>query len=250
MNRVKCVAFLLLGCFTPAHAFTTVDEQIDHYLEVFFTGEQNAKITMLKRLQWSGISDPRLFNSFEYEVERKGMKSNNKLNKGERDLVAHQIRALGYSGNARYRWVLERVSKKSKNTNFRNHAKKALLQLDKFNYWHQLIADSEFSIEGKSVEITTYMKMLSTDHFMVQRLAARAMFHERRQDVDLLALSAEKLERLYLQPGLDGEAQDTVAWLCKAIGENGNREYGELLQRVVKDTPYRKVRNHAKKYIE
>jgi len=250
MNRIKWVALLLLGCFTPAHAFTTVDEQIDHYLNVYYNGEHSAKITMLKRLQWSGISDPRLYYPIEQQVRLLGMYARSKLKSPDRELLAHQIRALGYSGNDRYRNILKSIMDFSKNNKFRSHAKKALIQLDKFKYWHQLIADSDFSIEGKSAEVTTYMKMLSTDHVMVQRLAARAMFHERRQDVDLLALSAEKLERLYLQPGLDGEAQDTVAWLCKAIGENGNWEYGELLKRVVKDTPYKKVRNHAKKYIE
>ncbi len=248
MDRFNWVVLLLLGCFMPAHAFTTVDEQIAHYHEVLYSGGHNEKITILKRLQWSGLSDRRLFDSFDREVESNGVKRNNKLNKQERDLLAHQIRALGYSGNEHYRWVLDYVVKNSKNSKSRNHARKALVQLDKFKHWHQLIAASDFSIEGKSVEVTTYMKMLSTDHVIVQRLAARAIFHEKLSDPDLLAMAVKKLEGLYLRPGLDAEAQDTAAWLCKAIGEHGDPKYSWILHKVVRGTPYKKVRDHASKY--
>ena len=249
MLRVYWIGMaLLLAINLPAYAFSTVDEQIDHYLNVFNSGEHNAKITMLKRLQWSGISNPRLYNRFEQQVRLLGMHRPSTINKPDQELLAHQIRALGYSGIDRYRHILASVMDYSKNKKLRNHAKKALVQLDQFKRWNQLIADSNFSIEGKSVEVTTYMKMLSTDHVMVQRLAARAIFHEKRGDPDLLAMAVKKLEGLYLRPGLDAEAQDTAAWLCKAIGENGDPKYSWILHKVVRGTPYKKVRDHASKY--
>ena len=92
--------------------------------------------------------------------------------------------------------------------------------------------------------------MLSVDDPLVQRLAARAIFHEKQQDPDLLALTAEKLKALYNKDGLGGEAQDTAAWFCKAIGQSGKPEYQNLLSEVVKTTPYKKIRKHALKFIQ
>lgn len=240
---------LLLLANSPAYAFTTADEQIDHYLKILDSGSYAAKNQMLERLQWSGLSNPRLFYRIETQVQFQGMLDDKKIGKELAGVLSHQIRALGYSGNQKYRKTLRNVMASSRGQKFRKHARKALTQLDKFEYWHKLIADSDIQIEGKSVEVATYMKMLKTDHVMVQRLAARAIFHERRTDSDLLSMAAEKLEGLYMQPGLDGESQDTVAWLCKALSQSGHSSYLGLLKRIASNTPHTKIKKHAAKSV-
>jgi len=164
--------------------------------------------------------------------------------------MAHQIRALGYSGNEKYRNTLMQIEKEAANRKLRNHAKKALIWLDRYKNWNKLIADADFTVEGKSIEVTNYMKMLSVDDVFVQRIAARATFHEKQRDPDLLALTAEKLKMVYMQSGLDGEAQDTAAWFCKVLGQNGYWEYGDLLSKVAADSPYKKIRKYALKYTK
>jgi len=243
----RIVLTLLLAISAPAFAFDTVDEQIDHYLDVLKNGSFESKVQMLKRLQWSGLTDPRMYNPIKSRLEHAAMSSRS-LNKSERSLLSHMIRALGYSGDERNSYILISIKDFSADKKLRNHAGKALVQLEKFKRWNQLIADNDFDISGKSVEVTTYMKMLSTDDFMIQRLAARAIFHERQKDMDLLALTAEKLEGLYLRQGLDREAQDTVAWLCKAVGEYASWQYDDLLSNVARNSPYKAVRKHAAKY--
>lgn len=250
MKWLQRIAFtLLLAISASVLAFNTVDEQIDHYLDVLENGSYESQVQMLQRLQWSGLTNHRLYNQIKARLEYSALSAGKSVNKRELNLLAHMIRALGYSGNDRYRNALDNIKNFSKNNKLRNHARKALVQLDSFIHWNQLVADSDFHVTGKSVEVTTYMKMLNTDDVMVQRLAARAIFHERRKDTELLALTAEKLEGLYLQPGLNREAQDTVAWLCKAVGEYANWQYDELLSKVAKNSPYKGVRKHAAKYV-
>ena len=242
------LALLFLLC-APGLAFDTVEQQIDHYLDILENGELDSQVEMLKRLQWSGITDRRLFDPMEQEVRFQAVVSSSKsMNKSELARLSHMIRALGYSGNERYRNMLISVRDFSKNSKLRGHAKKAAIQLDKFKQWNRMIAESDFKVEGKPVEVATYMKMLDINDVMLQRLAARAIFHERQKDDDLLDMAAQKLANLYLQPGLDREAQDTAAWLVKAVGEYDNRRHRELLSRVAKDSPYKNVRKHAKKY--
>jgi hypothetical protein len=55
----------------PLYAFTTVDEQIDSYLETLATGNYESKKQMLERLVWSGLSDPRLFDEIEKQLNAK-----------------------------------------------------------------------------------------------------------------------------------------------------------------------------------
>ncbi len=170
------------------------------------------------------------------------------MQKEQLNLASYQIRSLGYSGNEKYRSVLTLVSNKAASSKLKRHARKALIDLDQFITWNKLIADTKVVSEGKSAEVTSYMKMLTVDEFFVQKLAARAIFHEQILDQDLLDLAAENLKYLYLKEGLDGEWQDTASWLCKAIGQSGKPTYLDLLSTVAADSPYRKIQKYARKY--
>ena len=249
MKMNKLAGWLLLMMLSgQALAFATVDEQIDHYLDVYANDSVPNIETMLERLQWSGLADPRRFDTIAEGLDKPGLGKD--MNNSDINLVAYRIRALGYSGNIKYRDILEEIKKSAGSGKLKRHAKKALVDLNNFQRWNKLIAASDTSVTGKSVEVTTYMKMLNVDDVLVQRTAARATFYEKRRDPDLLALIAEKLKASYLQSGLDREAQDTMAWFCKALGENDFRTYGDLLSDVVKNTPYKKIRKYASKYTK
>jgi len=237
----------------PAAAFDSVDGQIDHYLVILEGTDQRAKITMLKRLQWSGLSEPRLFDAIEAApLAVIDIKKPDKLTLQD---AAHKIRALGYSGTEKYRASLAQLKQNAANRKIRRHAAKALLDLDKFGRWNRQIANSNVHVEGKSAEVTNYMKMLGVDDVLVQRLAARAIFHEQRKDSDLLDMVAEKLQAMHAREGLNGAAQDTGAWYVKALGQSG--KYRDLLVRVNQNSPYKnqnspykKIKKHALKFIQ
>jgi hypothetical protein len=249
MKALKWVGIIfMLALNLPAHAFTSVDEQIDHYLEILNDGTYETKIEMLQRLQWSGLTAPRLFD----EVEKNVFEGYLDLNRDKKGfgLLTHHIRALGYSGNEKYRDTLEFISNsEDKNSRrIRGHSKKALVQLGKYKNWNRMIAESDIAVEGKSVEVVTYMKMLNVTDFFVQRQAARATYDELRQDPDLLDLIAFRLESVYLLKYLDKQGQDTAAWFCKALGQNGGQKYTDLLTKVAADSPHSKIKKYASKY--
>ncbi len=90
--------------------------------------------------------------------------------------------------------------------------------------------------------------MLHADDVYVKRLAARAMFHEKLADKDLIDAAAKNLNAMYMQEGLDAQGQDTAAWLCKAIAISKDAEHKKLLREVGQDSPYKKIRKYARKY--
>ena len=109
------------------------------------------------------------------------------------------------------------------------------------------MAQSELDVSGKPFEVGVYMKMLNSDDVAAQRNAARAVYHERRVDADLLAMIADQLTAAYLQEGLSGQQQDTLAWYAKTLGNNARDDYRELLVEVAEKTPSKKLRKHALK---
>ena len=239
------IGFLLMACL-PAYAFNTVDEQIDHYLGILAGDNLNAKVHMLKRLKWKGLSDPRLYDEIvkapfdQYLIK--------KFDKPTLVDLGHKIRALGYSGNPKYQPTLATIMNYSPNKKLRKYAQKALVDLDRFTRWNQQIAESEVQVEGKSVEITTYFKMLNVADSNVQRFAAEAIFDANLQDSELLDAVAEKLKMMHAQPGLDNLAMDTAAWFIKDLGQNGG--YRDLLTEVNQNTPHKKLKKHSIKYIQ
>lgn len=248
MFKGKIAGLIILALLsTSGFAFETVDEQIDHYIKTLSKTNVNGKIKMLERLQWSGLTDPRFYDVIESNVLEQYLRDD--LSKNERKVLGHLIRALGFSGNEKYRATLKLVKEESYVHRNRGYAKKALGDMNRFGPWNKLVAESNFTAEGKSAEIVTYMKMLNTDNPSVQKLAARAIFHEEQNDNDLLVLTAEKLKAMYLKEGLDREAQDSAAWLSKALGQNGGEEFITLLIEVVDKTPYKQIRKHAAKYV-
>lgn len=240
-------AWLMALLFSAgALAYDSREEMIDDKLKILASGTVSSRIEMLERLQWSGLADERLFDAIaEMPPERY---QNRNMDKTEYGLLAHRVRALGYSGNERYRSLLEDVRETGGQSRLRGHAGKALAELERFHRQNELVAQSDLAVDGKSFEVVTYMKMLDTNDVEVQRNAARAVYHERRVDSDLLAMIAEKLKAGYPRDDLSASAQDTMAWFARTLGNNAIDEYRELLVEVADNTPSKKLRRYALKY--
>lgn len=243
-NMLLALLILVAAISQPAWAFENNQARIDHYLQVLNSQDRDQQQQMLSRLQWAGLSDPALFDVIEQRLLDHYSDNNSRM----AGLMAHHARALGYSGNEKYRPTLALVSREAGSPKVRSHATRALADLDKFSAWWALLSEPEGSVEGQSVEAATWLQMLHTDNVFVQRLAARAIFHEKRTDPVLLEQAAALVEQGYMNDSMDGEAEDTLAWLCKALGENDRARYRPLLQQVAEHSPSAKVVKYARKY--
>eukprot|EP00764_Aduncisulcus_paluster_P015007 gnl/Carplike_NY0171/9331_a13021_145.p1 GENE.gnl/Carplike_NY0171/9331_a13021_145~~gnl/Carplike_NY0171/9331_a13021_145.p1 ORF type:complete len:248 (-),score=7.83 gnl/Carplike_NY0171/9331_a13021_145:135-878(-) len=245
MKKIFCFFFSLLIAF-PTYAFQSQAERAEYYLKVFNTYNLDAQVRMLDRLEWSGLSDPLLFDRLEEAVLGVALKEN--ISRNEIKLSAHTIKALGYSGQEKYRESINQIREKTSSSKLSRYAGLAAEDLNKFAQWHAQINQVDMALEGGSIEVTIYMKMLNIHDIQLNKLAARAIFHERRTDSDLLALAADKLQHYYLDPSLDSEGQDAAAWLCKAIGQSGNVAYSDFLNEVALNSPHRKIQKYARKF--
>lgn len=239
------LVFLLMVSL-PGYAFDSVDEQIDHYLEVLAADNHKATLYMLTRLKWTALSDPRLYD----EIAKSPMTHypSKKLDKITLSDAAHKIRALGYSGNPKYQATLTTIMNDSPNKKLRRHAEKALVDLNRFERWNRQIHEADSMLQGKSVEITIYSKMLNVQDTVVQRFAPKAIVDASLQDADLLDAVAEKLKAMYTNAALDKHQQDTAAWFIKALGQSGG--YRDFLTEVNQGTPHNKLKKYSNKFIK
>ncbi|GGB80917.1 hypothetical protein GCM10011352_03280 [Marinobacterium zhoushanense] len=247
MTRIKLILTLVAVCLAQsAAAFQTNEERIANYVSLLGSNNYDQQQKMLSRLQWSGLSDPALYDVIEQRLLAHQQTDDRAL----AGLMAHHARALGYSGNEKYRPTLALVSEQASDSKLRSHAKRALGDLSAFSGWWALLPGQPTPAPGQSIESATYMQMLNTDNVFVQRLAARAIFHERIADAGLLKRSAELIQEKYLDVGMDGETEDTIAWLCKAIGQNAAAQYRSFLADVAEKSPSRKVAKYARSYVQ
>lgn len=238
----KLIPLLFAAVSMSAAAYQSKDEQIDAVLKVMQTGSQERKETVLERLQWSGLSDPRLYDVLEADLLANYQEKQYESDK--RDLMAYEVRALGYSGNPKYKPTLELLTKKAVESNVKRHAKKALRDLNTYISVQRELSQVVIEQAEKPFEIQTYIRMVQTDDSFTQRLAARAAFHETIRDPELMSLFAEKLESMYMNPDLDALDQDVAAWMCKVLKLHS--EYTALLTEVAEKSPHRKIQKYAK----
>jgi hypothetical protein len=249
MTSIKLVALLIFMLLAgQATAYDTRDEMVDDKLRILNSGNIAAQVEMLNALQWSGLTDERLYEEIaNISVEEY---QSGEMEKDELKLMISRVRALGYSGIDKYRNFLEAINNDGGYRKLRGNAKKAKAELDRFYRWNQKIADSDFDPGSKSFELNTFMKMLKMDDPEIQRLAARGVYHDGVTDADVLSMVAEQLKAVYQQEGLSALGQDTAAWYCKALGTNALDEYRDLLVTVDEGTPHRKIKKYADDYTD
>jgi hypothetical protein len=233
----------LLSFSQVVMAFNSNDEQINYVFKVVATDSISQKLEVLERLQWSTISDQRLYDSFEQALLTQYKK--NDLDSDLEKVLLYQVRALGYSGNPKYKDTLIMLSQQQDNRKIRKTAIKALENLPTFINVQQLIAQVPLEQKSLPSEVLNYLRLLKTNDSYAQRLAAKAIFNEHHRQAELINLVADNLRKDYMNQDIDSLKQDTLAWYCKVLKDVGG--YDELLANVAENSPHKKIQKYAAK---
>ena len=233
---MRCTIFALTGMllFNIEVAFCdTHTASVDEYINVFQTGADATKIQASKELGWEGVTDTRLYDLIENQLNELVMVADaNSANRNMIELIAHLIHALAYSGNTKYRPTLEGILDKVLNTKVRRHANEALDEIDKYAVWNPIIQATGSSNPEKSVRVNRVVNMLRSDDFELKRLGAKRVYFVRKYDqyeLDTLAeellsnMSSDRRDRIYV---------DSMKWMIKALASSGNNAYADTLNRV------------------
>lgn len=212
----------------PAQA-ATLQEDVDVYVAIF-QGNPAQHAPALEQLGSMGLSDPRLFDLIERQLlaqldAPKGVKMNKKL-------VVLQVRALGYSGLAKYVSTIQRVAEIGGDRG--EHANLALKELELYRKWNPLISDRAGFQAGLEDEVNRTLNMLRSTDLGLNGLAARLVFAGRKDDVLLDAL-AVRLRATYPNSKELDSATDVqaIAWIVKAIDSARQARFKPLFAEIL-----------------
>jgi hypothetical protein len=247
MSKFKLIFLTLpvIGLYlTPIYADKSqLEAEIDSYVAIFEQGNEYEIRKALGQLQWSGISDERIWDYVAREVEKGIHKTDQKTVKH----LAKRINALAYSGNKKYEPLMQKVIDQATSRKYSQYAKKAQRALPNYILWNPVISkDIENAPVGKLGEWRVG-NMLKSDHAKLIRAGAKHVYNVYSANRELSDLAEKALLDRYKSKN-DHTLTDALIWICKALGETGAAEYKNTLIKVANGAASKKLQVNATKY--
>lgn len=232
----RLLAVLASLCIAPGAAAASLEEDVQRYLQVM-AGDPLRHAEELERLSGMGLSDPQLFDVIEQRLLADAERARSEHLQKNR--VAWYFRALGFSGQEKYRPTLARYVD---DRTYRNYAINAQRDLADYAQWNPVISNRASFDPGLSDDANRMMNMLRSSDMNLVRVGAKRVYFAGAEE-PLLDFLAEQLKARYKTS--DPDNADTVAWMVKALARGGAGKYVQLLEEIRDNAPDRKVRNQA-----
>lgn len=234
----KTIAALFSMCLLCSSAgAASLDQDVNRYLEILSADPDGQQ---LEPLGWQGLSDPRLFD----EIERRLLEVSHGKPNGKREVkkFAHYVRALGFSGQAKYIPTLEMLKS---HRYYDDYAERALFDQPRYQRWNPVISNRASFNPKLSDDANRFINMLNSGDLLLTRIAGKRIYEGTRDPVLYEALE-KTVKANYLRADLDGDYEDSVAWMVKALGTSRDEKYRPLLIEAAMKSPMNAVARHAK----
>ena len=234
---------------TYAHSSQTdLEAELQNYIKIFQSNSTSAQRTAITELNWSGITDTRLYDTIETRLLNQ-YKTN--TTRAGLDHSAWLAKTLSYSGNPKYQKTFDLILNDDSDKKLRKiqkHTKKAQKNLPKFTAWNKQISKGLARAPQGRLKQQRVLNMLNSNDYALVRVGAKRVNFEYYDDQELIDAAENKLLSEYKKDG-DKIFVDSMAWLCKALSSTGNVKYRATLTEVMENATHRRVAKQAKKYI-
>ena len=239
-GMLRLAALLLSLAALPAVA-ATAEEDLKQYLMIF---EQSSKMAdaAVDDLAWKGISDTRLFDRIEQQMlaDSRGLTMNDRV---QRNHVARQIKALGYSGQAKYEPTLTSLA-----TDYRRPVERALISLKLYARWNPIISSRATWDPKYSDDVNRVRNMLNSDDLQLQALGAKRVFFANSSEPMLMDMLAERLRACYKTVD-DPDGVEAAGWMVNGLGRSQDAKHVALIREVAAGAASTKLRTRAEKNL-
>jgi hypothetical protein len=184
-------------------------------------------------IKWSGISDARLFDAIEAELLANYQKDTG-FDAVQRN--AWLVQALAFSGQAKYRATIEAVQKNTKSGNLRKHAESSLRVQPDFARWSPVIASGLADVPPDRIPKQRVINMLTAADAKLARAGTSLVLTQYLQDPEMIELTKQQLITRHKHADADPATAEAAAWMCRVLGETGNKEFIPLLEEVKANT--------------
>ncbi len=246
-GRFIQAAAIIAGFLISAGALAESRAELTkQYATIFESGTAPEQMQAAKRLEWLGLSDPRIFGP----AERNLLDRISATEKESANYAAYMAHALAYSGQEKYRDALTQAANGGANKNLRRHATEALVELKNYARWTPLIADTSNSDPALSAEVNGFGSMLRSSETDLHRLAAKRIYQGRIRDAGILMLLESRAREAATKPVGTKNEIDVSIWLLKALAATGDPKYRPVIESAATENSNRKVQKNAKKFLK
>lgn len=205
-----------------------LDREVDQLIADYRARSEGINL-IARRIKWSGITDPRLFDPIEadvlagYATARTG------------DEVQYQswlVQLLAFSGQEKYRATLQQVLAGTPNSKLKRHTESSLRVLPDYARWNPVIAAGTAEVPADAIRRKRVTNMLTAADHSLARAGASFVYDEYARDTAMTDLVRDQLVARSAAAQTDTEAAEAVAWLCKVLGASGNAAYAPVLAEV------------------
>lgn len=201
-----------------------VDAELAALIRDFDSGTQELKPLVERRIKWTGITDPRLFD----RIDQRLMSECTRVDFGEGEDCGWMAQALAFSGQEKYRARLDWLRTSTDSGKLVRHLESSLEALPVFARWNPMISAGLEQAPPGGLRKARVMNMLRAADPKLARAGASFVYDEFSRDREVTDLVRDRLLALYREPAY----ADVAAWLCKALGQSGNRDYLPVLRQV------------------
>ena len=247
MNKILVGMACGLSLFFSSNlSAVSSEELIEKYIRAFSPGaSEQMQLDALNELQWSGVSDPHVYDLVEQNLLDKYSNARSK----ELDLVSWYAKSLGTSGLEKYRRSLQQVVDSKANKKVRKYAQEGLDNLSKYATWNPIISDQQYARSDKSHLVNGYANMLRSENWELMNIAAKRILAETLYDDYLLQVLDEAIRGKYRANYTEKLHILTLAWMIRAIASSNDSQYKATVEEVAGNAGTKKVRSYASKYL-
>ena len=203
-----------------------------------------------RRIKWSGISDTRLFDPIETRLLEI---INGKLKRDDTQYVSWLVQLLAFSGQTKYLPTLQGIQDgsigKGLPPKLLRHTESSIAVLPDFNRWNPIIYANLDQVTEGSLERQRVINMLNSTEDSLVRVGASFVYDFYFSDKEIVELVNRLLLEKHSQATNNDELSESVAWLCKALGETDNPEYVATLEAVKSNATVGSVKRWSDKSL-
>jgi hypothetical protein len=238
---MKKLLLVLLLALSGAAFAASVEDDVGVYTQALAEGKSVDPV-LLESLSWKGISDPRVFDliAARVAVQAEEGRSDRRVKKE----VAQYIRALGFSGQPKYRPLIEQYRGDQL---YDSYVRDALADLPNYQRWNPVISNRATFDPRYSDDVNRVRNMLLSDDFDLKKIGAKRVYFQNKDQV-LLDILAEQLRASYMSN--DERKSDSIAWMVKALGSAHQSKYRPLIEEVANNAQEKAIVRHARKALE
>ena len=238
-------SILILGL---TGAFDLSAQTNDEYLGMLKSnlteGSLTEQINTCQLIEWSGLTDPSIYNVIEENLLESYQTGGEKL-EIERNVWC--VKALSFSGNKKYLDTINKITKDAKNKRVRGYAEQSKTELERRVAWNPIINEGLIDYDHSSM-LMRFVNMLNSNVPELQRIAAKRIVFDSLRDRNIENSLGQNL-RQSMSVKFQKLEIDAAAWMIRAISVNSCLQHTALLSDLALNARAMKIRKYAKKAI-